>query len=233
MVAGVRPETSSAWMTAVSVSGSVPTISAGAVVPSSKETRISPPLAGHLHHVVVGEDPAVRGQDDARAGAGALGAGHLDLDDRRAAPSRPPTRPSRRRRGRGRSRRSGCSCRTAARWTASPGRPGRAPHRRRRRRRRRRGRPRARPPRSPYAEDAAAGRPGRGDRAGRAGAGSAPRRSGTAASGTVRGAVGICVMSLPWPSPAVRILRVSCGVLKVGCVAGGQRVAGGQCASLV
>ena len=30
MVAGVRPETSSAWMTAVSVSGSVPRISAGA-----------------------------------------------------------------------------------------------------------------------------------------------------------------------------------------------------------
>ena len=45
MFAGVRPDTSWAWMTAVSVSGSVPTISAGAVVPSSKETRISPPLA--------------------------------------------------------------------------------------------------------------------------------------------------------------------------------------------
>ena len=42
-----------------------------------------PPLAGDLDHVVVGEDPAVRAEDDARAGARALGAGHLDLHDRR------------------------------------------------------------------------------------------------------------------------------------------------------
>ena len=43
MVAGVRPETSCAWITAVSVSGSVPRISASALVPSEKSTLIVPP----------------------------------------------------------------------------------------------------------------------------------------------------------------------------------------------
>ena len=43
MVAGVRPETSSALMTAVSVSGSVPTTLALADVPSLKKTVIEPP----------------------------------------------------------------------------------------------------------------------------------------------------------------------------------------------
>ena len=43
MVAAVRPETPEALMTAVSVSGSVPRISASAVVPSSKETVSEPP----------------------------------------------------------------------------------------------------------------------------------------------------------------------------------------------
>ena len=43
MVAGVRPETSSAWMTAVSVSASVPRTSASAVVPSLNETLSVPP----------------------------------------------------------------------------------------------------------------------------------------------------------------------------------------------
>ena len=43
MVAGVRPETSSAWITARSVSGSVPTTVASAVVPSEKLTESRPP----------------------------------------------------------------------------------------------------------------------------------------------------------------------------------------------
>ena len=75
MVAGVSPQTSSAWITAVSVSGSVPRILAGADVPSLNETLIEPELAGDLDHVVVGEDLAVGAEDDARAGAGLLRAG--------------------------------------------------------------------------------------------------------------------------------------------------------------
>ena len=43
MVAGVRPETFSAWMSAVSVSGSVPSIFASAWLPSLKVTRRVPP----------------------------------------------------------------------------------------------------------------------------------------------------------------------------------------------
>ena len=74
IVAGVRPETSSAWMTAVSVSTSVPSTVASAVVPSLNETLSEPPSAGHLDHVVVGQDLAVLGEDDARAGPAALGA---------------------------------------------------------------------------------------------------------------------------------------------------------------
>src|SRR5215207_1365377 len=42
MVAGVSPLTPSAWMTAVSVSGSVPTTLASACVPSLKDTSSSP-----------------------------------------------------------------------------------------------------------------------------------------------------------------------------------------------
>jgi len=42
MVAGVRPLTSSAWMTAVSVSGSTPTMLALACDPSVKDTSIEP-----------------------------------------------------------------------------------------------------------------------------------------------------------------------------------------------
>ena len=43
MVAGVRPETSSAWISAVSVSGSVPSTVASAWLPSLKVTRRVPP----------------------------------------------------------------------------------------------------------------------------------------------------------------------------------------------
>ena len=46
MVAGVRPETPSALITAVSVSGSVPTMLALADVPSLKETRHRAAVAG-------------------------------------------------------------------------------------------------------------------------------------------------------------------------------------------
>ena len=45
IVAGVRPETPSAWMTAVSVSTSVPSTVASAVVPSLNETLSEPPSA--------------------------------------------------------------------------------------------------------------------------------------------------------------------------------------------
>ena len=45
MAAGVRSLTSSAWITARSVTGSVPTMVASAVVPSSKLTESSPPSA--------------------------------------------------------------------------------------------------------------------------------------------------------------------------------------------
>ena len=90
MVAGVRPETSSAWMSAVSVSGSVPSdlrVGVAAVVEDDPERAA---VAGQLDHVVVGEDLAVRAQDDARAGAGALGAADVDLHDRRQHLRRPP-----------------------------------------------------------------------------------------------------------------------------------------------
>ena len=45
IVAGVRSSTPSAWITAVSVSGSVPTIVASARVPSVKATEMLPPSA--------------------------------------------------------------------------------------------------------------------------------------------------------------------------------------------
>ncbi len=45
MVAGVSPETPSAWITAVSVSGSVPSTVASARVPSLNETLIDPASA--------------------------------------------------------------------------------------------------------------------------------------------------------------------------------------------
>ena len=70
IVAGVRPSTPSAWMTAVSVSGSVPRIVASAWLPSLNETVIVPPSPATSRDVVVGQDQPVGGQDDARAGAG-------------------------------------------------------------------------------------------------------------------------------------------------------------------
>ena len=87
IVALVSPLTSSALMTAVSVRGSVPTISAAASSPFWKDTEMRPPSLGQLHDVVVGQDLAVLAEDDPRAGPAdrlALGlAHHVDLDDRR------------------------------------------------------------------------------------------------------------------------------------------------------
>ena len=73
MVAGVRPLTSSAWITAVSVSGSVPTIVALACEPSLNDTCSSPESPASVDDVVVGEDLPVGGQDDAGSRALALG----------------------------------------------------------------------------------------------------------------------------------------------------------------
>ena len=70
-VAGVRSLTPSAWITARSVAGSRPRISASAVVPSENVT-LSRPAVGRLgDDVVVGEDLAVGADHDARSAAGA------------------------------------------------------------------------------------------------------------------------------------------------------------------
>ena len=118
IVAGVRPETPSAWITAVSVSGSVPRtcLGRGAVVERDAERAA---VGGDLDHVVVGEDLAVRGEDDAGAGARALRAGDVDLHDRRQHLRRRP--PRRCRRG-GSAVRPRCS----PSWRSCPGRRRRA-----------------------------------------------------------------------------------------------------------
>ena len=83
MVAGVRPLTSSAWMTAVSVSGSVPRILAGADVPSLKETEIVPesPATSTTWLLVRIWPSELRMMPEPEPGL--LGAADVDLHDRR------------------------------------------------------------------------------------------------------------------------------------------------------
>ena len=136
MVAGVRPLTSSAWITAVSVSGSVPRILAlarGAVVegrPGSCRTSPATSTTWLLVRIWPSELRMMPEPEPASCGAG-----DVDLDDRGQHLLRRPARPSRRRRaGRGADdlrRGPGGRGRGGARGVGVPRRPRPRRHRRR------------------------------------------------------------------------------------------------------